>query len=355
MTEFKLSASLYQRFLMCPQSALFSVDSNLNFLKKPTPRASLGIISHKLVEKSVQIPQELDKAKISEWFETSWNNLVDDQYSDLKQQWFPNVVPKPQSWRGFFATYASAKSLVVKKSGLLPPKSRVAYKKSDKIHRGQVQEMPLVEQYLISETHKIVGKPDYVFIENSQVTIVDYKFGNSQDDLEKHKIQMLFYQLLVEDVVGVKVGKLSIVASENRVWEIASEESELRHLEKDIPRVLESIANHKVAAVPSLQNCRFCPFKSVCEPFKNAKIEAYPNRPLAISGEVLRIREVSPDVQEIILRPKAILNGVDFKIFGIPSGYEIRVGDSVFIYDNLDFLDERNIGFAWNSRISIQG
>ncbi len=355
MSDLKLSASLYQRFLVCPQSASFSVDPKFKVLNKRSLRAALGIISHKLVEKSVRIPQEWSKEELSTWFESNWKELVEKQYSELKQQWFPNVVPKPQSWRGYFATYASAKTLVVKNSGLLPPKSLISQESSLESHEGKGYVMPLIERYLISEKYKIVGKPDYVFLENNQATIVDYKFGNSQDDLDKHKVQMIFYKLLVEDVVKIKVGKLSIVASENRTWEIVFKDSELKYLEKDIPRVLEAISSNKVAAIPSLQNCRFCPYKSVCEPFKKANIELHPNRPIAISGEVTQIRKVSPDSQELVLKPSVGPKGDELKIFGIPSGYEINVGDSVFLSDNLDFMDERLIGFAWDSRISIQG
>jgi CRISPR/Cas system-associated exonuclease Cas4 (RecB family) len=355
MSELKLSASLYQRFLVCPQSAVFSVDLNFRELKKRSLRAALGIISHNLVEKSVRIPQEWSKEEISRWFESNWNELVENQYIELTQQWFPNLVPKPQSWRGYFATYAAAKTLVIKNSGLLPPKSPELQKSTSDSHNDEGYVMPLIERYLISQNYRIVGKPDYVFLENNQATIVDYKFGNSQDDLDKHKIQMLFYKLLVEDVMKVKVGKLSVVASENRIWEIVCKDSELKFLEQDIPRVLEAITSNKVAAIPSLQNCKYCPYKSVCEPFKKANIELQPDRPMAIFGEVLQILNVSPKMQELRLKSSVGPKGAELKIFGIPSDYVINVGDSVFLSDNLDFIDEKIVGFSWDSRISIQG
>ena len=355
MSDLKLSASLYQRFLNCPQGAAFSIDQNVKYLNKLTLGAAIGIVSHKLVEKSTRIPIEWSKDEISTWFETNWNELIEEQYSELKRQWFPNVVPKPQSWRGYFASYASAKTLVVKNSGLLPPKAPDSKIHSPEFHVTNIPEMPLVEQYLVSEKYKIVGKPDYVFLENEKATIVDYKFGSNQEDLEKHKVQMFFYQLLIEDVTKMDVGKLSIVASENRVWEIAIVNSELRYLEKDIPRVLGALISNSVAAIPSVENCKFCPFKSVCEPFKRSKIEFRPNRPMAISGEVTQIREVSAEIQELLLSSTLGPHGVELKLFGIPSEYAISVGDSVFLSDNLDYLDEKIIGFSWNSRISIQG
>lgn len=355
MSDLKLSASLYQRFLTCPQGAAFSLDQNLKYLNKLSLAAALGIVSHALVEKSTQIPIEWNREEISEWFETNWNELVEEQYSELRKQWFPNVVPKPQSWRGYYSSYASAKTLVVKNSGLLPPKSLGLKMHSSEFHVSNVPQMPLVERYLVSEKYKIVGKPDYVFLENDKATIVDYKFGSNQDDLEKHKNQMYFYHLLIEDVTKIDVGKLSIVASENRIWEIAIVDLELRYLEKDIPRVLGALLSNSVAAIPSVENCKFCPFKSVCEPFKRSKIEFRPNRPVAISGEVTQIRKISAETQELLLRPILGPHGVELKIFGIPSEYAINVGDSVFLSDNLDYLDERIIGFSWNSRISIQG
>jgi hypothetical protein len=163
------------------------------------------------------------------------------------------------------------------------------------------------------------------------------------------------YQLLVESVLKIEVGKLAIVGSANRIWEISRNSQELEKLKIDIPRVLEALKSNKVSALPSEPNCKFCSFKSVCEPFKNAKIESYPNRPMALSGEVIQVRIVDEQFQELSIRSFANPGGEELKVFGIPIGYSVKPGDSVFLSDHLDFMDAKLIGFSWNSRISIEG
>ncbi|CAN2187971.1 PD-(D/E)XK endonuclease-like domain, AddAB-type [Candidatus Nanopelagicaceae bacterium] len=354
MSELRLSASLYQRFLICPKSAAYSISNETKNLNKPSLGAALGLISHSLIENSVRIPTEWTTEQIEEWFENSWEQFVEEQRTKLEKEWSPNKVPKPQSWPGFFATRASAKTLVLKNSGLLPPKYPL---QSGVIKKSTLDEFefPLVEKYLESSDLGIFGKPDYVFLEDGKVVIYDYKFGRNQEDLDKHKFQMLFYQLLVESVLNVEVGKLAIVASANRLWEIATDRQELENLRNDIPRVLDAIKSNNVAAIPTSNNCRFCPFKIVCKPFKKAKIDLYPNRPMAISGEIFAIRKIDDDFQELTIKPELASEGESFRVFGIPNGYPLRVGESVFLTDNLEFLDDKIIGFAWNSRISLQG
>ena len=354
MSEIRLSASLYQRFLACPKSASFSVDPEAKNLSKPSARAALGMVSHELIENSARIPQDWSLEQITEWFETNWETFVEKQYGELVAKWSPNIVPKPQSWPGYFATRASAKPLVIKNSALLPPKSSLSAAAIPENQAERGYSLPLVEKFLISSELGIVGKPDFVFLENRKATIYDYKFGNNQEDLEKHKIQMYFYQLLIESVVKIEVGRLAIVASANRVWEIISNRPEVEQLKSDIPRVIEALQSGKVAALPSTQNCKFCPFKSICEPFKNANIEVYPGRPMAITGEVLRVRNIDEKFQELVIKSKIGATMEDVTVFGVPIEYSISTGRRVFLSDNLDFRDEKIIGFSWNSRITIQ-
>jgi CRISPR/Cas system-associated exonuclease Cas4 (RecB family) len=354
MPEIRLSASLYQRFLACPKSASFSVDPETKNHNKPSTRAALGMVSHELIENSARIPKDWSLEQITLWFETNWEMFVEKQYGELVAKWSPNIVPKPQSWTGYFATRASAKTLVIKNSALLPPKSVSRAEAISENQEEREYSLPLVEKFLVSSDLGIVGKPDFVFLENRKATIYDYKFGNNQEDLEKHKIQMYFYQLLIESVVKVEVGRLAIVASANRVWEVISDRPEIEKLKRDIPRVISALQSGKVAAVPSSQNCRFCPFKAICEPFKNANIEIFPGRPMSITGEVRQVRKIDENFQELVVSSKKGATLEEIRIFGVPTQYALSTGFRVFLSDNLEFRDEKIIGFSWNSRITIQ-
>ncbi len=354
MAEIRLSATLYQRFLACPKHASLSLNHSTKHLAKPSLRAALGKVSHQLVESSVRIPSDWDNEEISEWFELNWDNLIDEEFTELKSKWSPNSVMKPQSWPGYFATRASAKSLVLKNSGLLPHRILKQNKVNEAIKPTNKPHLPLVEIFLVSEELGIVGKPDFVFLENEKATIYDYKFGNDQKDLDKHKLQMYFYQLLIESVVGIEVGKLAIVTSANKVWDVPLNPKEIDNLKSDIPRVLEALLTDRVAALPNLSNCRFCDFKSICNPFREAKIESHPGQPLAINGEVIQIRQIDVNFQELVIKSKTSVKEEEIKIYGVPSAYSFKSGDSVFVCDNLEFRDPKTVGFSWNSRIFVE-
>ena len=356
----KLSASLYNKFLVCPKNADLSLNPELKHLNKSSTRAALGNVSHKLAEESMGLSLALSTEQISSWFDSNWESFIQAEYESLLSQWHPNVVPKPNAWAGYFATRSAIKTLVMKNSLLLPSKDALHSKPSvdprlsQKVN-GKRLELPLIEQYLESEELGIVGKPDYVFFEGDTATIYDYKFGRDQIDLEKHKIQVHFYALLVQSLLEVRVGRMAIVASANKVWEIPIDLKYLGVLKNEILRVREALLTHKVAAVPSVTNCVFCPFKPICEPFKQAKIETQPGRPMAIFGNVSRLRNIDIEKQEIRIATGIGALAREVVIVGVPGGYELVVGSSVCISDGLQYRDESYIGFGWNSRISVLG
>jgi hypothetical protein len=76
---------------------------------------------------------------------------------------------------------------------------------------------------------------------------------------------------------------------------------------------------------------------------------------MAIVGEVLQTKPVGENFQELSIKPERGPDQEEIKVFGIPREYGVRVGDTVFISDNLEFRDERLIGFSWNTRLIIQG
>jgi hypothetical protein len=157
----------------------------------------------------------------------------------------------------------------------------------------------------------------------------------------------------LESVLRKEVGRLAIVASANKVWEIPFDYGEIKKLKTDIPRVLEALNNKKVAAVPSLENCIFCNYKSICDPFKSAKIEISPGRPMAILGSVSHVRQIDENFQEILIKSKNSNSDDGITVFGVSNGHIIGVGNEIFLSDYLDFKDAKIIGLSWNSRIFV--
>jgi CRISPR/Cas system-associated exonuclease Cas4 (RecB family) len=355
MSGTHLSASLYRRFQVCPQSALFSISPESRSLNRPSLRAALGLIAHKLLEEASIISQDWSTEEIDKWFEINWQQILEKQYSELAAQWYPQRVPVPTSWPGYFLTRASSKTLAIRNRGIFPLKA--SSKKGNDIRKKEIGSLtfPLVEQLLVSDELKIMGRPDLVVIEEGLATILDYKFGSNVEEVAKYQTQMYFYKLLLENITNIRVGKMVIVSGANREIDVHLDEKELRKLESDIPRVADALNSKNVTASPSVLNCGFCPFKSICQPFKNAKIYFFPGRPMAISGKVEEVREIDDEFQELTIKNELGEIQDEYKVFSIPRAYQIARGSQVFLADNLDFRDEKVVRFSWNSRISVIG
>jgi hypothetical protein len=74
---------------------------------------------------------------------------------------------------------------------------------------------------------------------------------------------------------------------------------------------------------------------------------------MAITGEVLQVRKIDENFQELVFQPRRGQPGRN-QVFGVPIQYALSTGLRVFLSDNLEFRDEKIIGFSWNSRITIQ-
>lgn len=353
MSGIHLSASLYRRFQVCPQSALFSISLEGRNLNRPSLRAALGLIAHKLLEQASTISQDCSREEFDKWFEINWQQILEKQYSELSELWHPQRVPIPTSWPGYFLTRASSKILAIGNRGIFP--SKASLKRSNQIRNKEVisQAFPLVEELIISDELKIMGKPDLVILEKGLATIFDYKFGSNVEEVAQYQTQMYFYKLLIENVTKIKVGKMAIVSSSNRMMEVPADEIELKKLERDIPRVVEALNSKNITASPSVPNCSFCPYKSICQPFQDAKINFLQGRPMAISGKVEEVREIDDEFQELTIKTELGNIQDQYKVFGIPRAYQIAKGSHVFLTDNLDFRDEKVVRFSWNSRISF--
>jgi len=352
-TSLRLSASLYKKFLICPKQAQFTIDKNIAKSLKTSPTAALGKIAHKIVESSVQNPADWSQDQLIDWFNLKWTELVKSEFDAMQQQWFPNKVISPPTWKGYFKQQVAAKTLVLKRSGLMPPKQGLQIDLIEKSKIRNPKTFPLVEKFLDDPKIRIHGKPDLVLVDDGNLTLIDYKFGQDSMDLSEHKIQMHFYILLIESIFDETVKKCSIVASANKVFDISIDREFLVELKEDIIRVLGALESGKVAAIPKLENCLFCNFKTNCREFSKAKIVNTAGNPLLIYGTVKEIKDISDlQVQIVLITGEADGKKV-FEIFGIPKEYEIRVGSKIKVFDYLHFHSETKVEFSWNSQIEL--
>lgn len=351
--ELRLSASLYKRFKLCPKQAALSLDRDLKYLSKTSPAAALGRVAHKIVETCSKNPPGWGEIELRTWFESKWEELIHSEYELIKEEWKPNHVLEPESWRGLFKTKAAAKTLVTKSSGLLPHRGHGVSDANHQAAKVKLLTLPLVEEMLFSEEIGIQGQPDFVFLENGKATIYDYKFGKDQLDLEAHREQLYFYVILIEALLKIEVGRCAVVASANKIWDVPIDRNYMEHLRVDLLRVAKAIRDNNGIAIPKVENCGYCPFKSECTSFQSAKLKTADGYPMAIRGSIARVHHVDEGSQEIFIVSEDAPNDVEIRVFGIPNGYPLEVGHLIQVTDNLYFHSPSMVEFGWNSRLVV--
>ena len=351
--ELHLSASLYKRFKLCPKQAALSLERDLRYLSKTSPAAALGRVAHKIVETCSKNPTGWGEIELKTWFESKWEELIHSEYELMKVEWEPNHVLEPESWRGLFKTKAAAKTLVIKSSGLLPNRGSLMPDANHKAAKVKLLTLPLVEEMLFAEEIGIKGQPDFVFLENGKATIYDYKFGKDQLNLEVHREQLHFYIILVEASLKIEVGRCAVVASANRIWDIPIDRNYMELLRIDLLRVSKAISDNNCIAIPKVENCQYCPFKSECTSFQSAKLKMADGYPMVIRGSIAKVHQVDEDSQEVFIVTEDAPNDTEMRVFGIPNGYSLEVGSLIQITDNLYFHSPSMVEFGWNSRLVV--
>jgi DNA helicase-2/ATP-dependent DNA helicase PcrA len=101
---------------------------------------------------------------------------------------------------------------------------------------------------------------------DGNVEIIDYKTGTPKDKLEyKDKRQLLLYQLVAEQLFGLKVQILSYYYLENGAkFSFIAKPADLEKLQAEILEEIKAIQALQFSPSPS-EMCKFCDFNSICE------------------------------------------------------------------------------------------
>ncbi|NCD01048.1 ATP-dependent helicase [bacterium] len=123
-------------------------------------------------------------------------------------------------------------------------------------------------------TYKLKGYPirgaiDRVdLLEDGTVEIVDYKTGRVKDSLNADdKKQLMIYQLALENIEKLKVSKLSyyFLDKEGKKVSFAAKEKDLEKLEESLIENIEEINKMEFKPKPSVNTCKYCDFKDICD------------------------------------------------------------------------------------------
>lgn len=347
----KVSPSELEIFESCPQRFIWTLDPEKKRHQSNLP-SSLGKIAHKVVASAHKGGFEKQNAENQEsLFNEIWNAVEKEEFESIQSEWPNTVVPQPIRWPKYFAVKTSAHYLVERALN-----SGEVWKKagdSSKWFSSSHESYPWVEKFLESEKLKLKGIPDLVKESSTGLEIVDYKTGNVKDQ-ETFSMQMHIYLMLVSELSNREVTKLLIRDFTLKEKEISIDQSMIRKIKEAILRAEGYLAQQIAPAKATLENCRFCNFKDICNDFQTSNLQALSD-PIFLQGEILQIHS-NTDSSKVSLH-LLIQKSIPLKFAGKVwiSGLSVKpglaLGDTVQIMDNLHLTDSFKVVGSWNTTV----
>ena len=349
----KISPSELEVFQSCPQRFIWKFDLEKKNRQRSNLSSSLGNIAHKVlasVHKGALSTFTGENEELA--FNEIWKKIEKEEFEKIQSQWTNTIVPQPIRWPRYFAVKTTTQYLV----GIAIKSGEVW--KSTEVSSGRTtsyeQPFPWVEKFLECEELSLKGIPDLVKETSDGLEIVDYKTGNVSDS-EKYSTQMHVYLMLLKKVSERKVTKLLIRDSTLQEMEVPIEQSIIIRIKKDVSTAQSYLNLQKAPANVSIENCRFCEFKNVCNEFQQSSIQESSDR-VFLEGEILQIHS-SLDGSKVSLQLN-IHKAIPLKLKDIVwiSGLSVKpdfsVGEIIQIMDNLHLNDSMNVVGSWNTIVS---
>ena len=184
--------------------------------------------------------------------------------------------------------------------------------------------------------------------------IIDYKTGNVTDP-ETFSMQMHIYLMLVSELSNREVTRLSVRDFTLQEKEISIDQTMIMKIKKLILSAEEHLAKQIAPAKATLENCRFCNFKDICNDFQTANLEVTAE-PIFLQGEVLQVHSNvnSSKVSLQLLVQKSIPIKLEGSVWisGLSVKPNFVIGEIVQVMDNLHLTDSLNVLGSWNTTVS---
>lgn len=258
-----ISPSLYEALLLCPARATWYANGSRSIL--PThPSALLGTCFHAVMEALQRGIAHGDEDECREGARRAFDELaarIHGEAQPLLRVKFPSParIPYYNLIRERAAAAAAEYCRTVQ-------------------HPGERSRSSVAEARFESSDHVIVGRPDLIDPEHSEV--IDYKTGQPHDDgwqvSEREGRQLRLYAYLAAES-GIEVTKGTIIRSNGETGSIQipekdaqAEAESARRLLAEFNASVESGISFRDAAIPSPTACRMCPCIPLCEAFWDA-------------------------------------------------------------------------------------
>ncbi len=356
-----ISPSRYSEFKQCSLKGVWAANGNERLLPA-WPSTRLGSIIHSLLEEAAS--GRFSGAHIQA-IDDRWFELIADVERLMRTSWLErHLTPLSESVRDYEVRRISARKRILLLARDNP--KQVADARSGVGSKWQ-------ESWVQSVDGRVRGIIDRIVWESDGPVLQDYKTGTILDKdanavespvNENYVTQLRIYAGLFAQAIGEWPVRLELIPMQGEVVKIDYEKDESLSLIDDAVRVLEHI-NSLIASTnlqssdianqlanPTVSNCRFCPFRPKCQPYRAAREVSIDidDGPLDLWGELDEIVELKNSTLLLTLlserdaSAKVRVRGIHSDGIRHPALQHIRKGDAIGLFN----LRSHGRGRSWS-------
>lgn len=183
--------------------------------------------------------------------------ITQEQVLDiLKESWIDDWYESKQQKQEYFNKAKEAIKLFYKELKKNPP---------DVLFLEKGFNLKLTEEGIIYPIKGFIDRVD--ILSDNTAEVIDYKTGSAKDKLTfDEKIQLILYQIALEEVFNQKVSKLTFYyVDENKKLSFEANEKDIEKTKSIIKEAIAQIKVSNFPAHPSQFVCKYCDFNSICE------------------------------------------------------------------------------------------
>ena len=291
----KTSPALSEVLRACNLRAAFQNDPMFSDVRVLSTSAALGTIAHRLLEMSSRGEfNAVSRSSLSQIIVQKWDELVAtaaQNFSGLAV----GTVPPPTRWPGFALKKASAVKAATRiAEGMLGAVSGPTGVASVGPSRAQS------EAWLEGQDGRMVGRIDLIRRTKAGTEVVDYKSGivydvdpssdGAREVRASYVRQMLLYLSLVHEQEGRWPVKATIESLIDGPVDIEVDPEDVEKAVSEAMALLDSYnlasSRGEVVGSPTPANCRWCPYKPVCNDFLEVSDHTWDDMATTIVGRL---------------------------------------------------------------------
>lgn len=276
-----VSPTLAETMRVCQlRAGLSRIPSSYTFVLG-NPKAWLGTAYHEVLDRIADIDFSIESFESAA--EGLWDHAVSAQYERTLLHPLDRRFGLPATWPGYYMVKASAILRARELAGSAQDGGSLPRVEPDSTQRQAF----IREQTFRAFDGRLVGRPDLIRARE----IVDYKSGaiTEQDEATQTDVvkasylrQLRIYGFLVKEALGYWPERGILLPVAGAGVEIALDPSECTREATEAVAVLDGYnaqltraAAPSDLASPSADNCKWCPFKLLCNPFWEATTAAW--------------------------------------------------------------------------------